>query len=223
MSEQWYVMRRIGWLKRYTQNGVNTPGDLGEEEPQKKSYRQACSSKDNGPSCDEEDEEAWWFDEGWRNKVRVEQTTKGPNVIIMLEFKEKLARKWRLSLIVRLLGRMVREEYLGQKLQKLWGYNRDVETLEIGSGYFIVNFTHTNDYEYALTGGPWLVLGHYLNVQPWKPDFDPDEEEVSKVAAWICIPKFPMDYYDMGILYVVGSQIGTILRVDKNTLSHSKG
>ncbi|XP_028777961.1 uncharacterized protein LOC114734506 [Neltuma alba] len=192
-----------------------------ESETPRKSYREACANTD-GLSSEDEEEEGWWFDEGWRRRLKVENTNRGPNVIVLPEFKKKLARKWRLTLFVRLLGRMVREDYLGMKLQQIWGHNGDVETLEFGAGYFIVNFKHQDDYEFALTGGPWLILDHYLAVQPWKPDFDPIEEEVSKIAAWVRIPQFPLDYYDLGVLYVVGNQIGRVLRVDRNTEHRSK-
>ena len=32
-----------------------------------------------------------------------------------------------------------------------------------------------------------------------------------------------MDYYDIGILYVLGSQIGEVLCIDRDTLNRSKG
>ncbi|XP_028756309.1 uncharacterized protein LOC114715614 [Neltuma alba] len=68
-----------------------------------------------------------------------------------------------------------------------------------------------------------MIFDHYLAIQPWKPDFDPDAMEVTRIAAWVRIPKFPVDYYDLGILYVVGNQIGRVLKVDRNTLRHTKG
>ncbi|KAI9073484.1 hypothetical protein K1719_044558 [Acacia pycnantha] len=66
-------------------------------------------------------------------------------------------------------------------------------------------------------------LDHYLVVQPWKLDFDPNDEEVAKIATWVRILKFPLDYYDKGIFYVVDNQIGRVLKVDTNTIHLSKG
>ncbi|XP_028803258.1 uncharacterized protein LOC114758373 [Neltuma alba] len=157
-----------------------------------KSYQEACSNQ-NTTTMNEDDEGEWWHGDGWKTKLRVEITEKGPNVIVLPEFQRKLAKKWETSLFVRLLGRMVREDYLGDKLQKMWGRHGEVETLEIGSGYFL------------------------------RADFDPDADKVSKIAAWVRIPKFPVDYYDQGILYVVGNQIGRVLKVDRNTLRQAKG
>jgi len=118
---------------------------------------------------------------------------------------------------------MVREDQLGRKLQQLWGRRGEVETIEIGSRYFLVRLSNEEDYDFALTGGHWVYMDHYLAVQPWKSEFDPDASEVSKIAAWVRIPKFPVDFYDKGILYVVGNQIGRVLKVDTNTLRQTKG
>lgn len=50
-----------------------------------------------------------------------------------------------------------------------------------------VQFSNMADYDLALTGGPCLLFDHYLAVQPWKPDFDPEKEKISSIAAWIFI------------------------------------
>ena len=189
----------------------------------KKSYRSVCVNDEPSLHEEEEDEEGWWLDDGWKSRIRIEETEKGPNIIILPEFCQKLAKKWGTSLIVRLLGRTIREDYLSMRLQKMWGYRGDVDTMEIGSGFFIVRLHSKEDYDFALTEGPWMIMEHYLAVQPWKSNFNPDAKEVSKIAAWIRIPKFPVDYYEEGILYMVGSQIGRVLKIDSNTLRQSKG
>ncbi|XP_028761945.1 uncharacterized protein LOC114720467 [Neltuma alba] len=99
----------------------------------------------------------------------------------------------------------------------------DVTTIDVGSGFFVVQFTHKEDYNAALTGGPWLLYDHYLAVQPSKQVFDPEGEEINKIAAWIRISKLSLDFYDTGILHVLGSQVGRVLKVDKTTLGRKKG
>ncbi|XP_028782820.1 uncharacterized protein LOC114738926 [Neltuma alba] len=115
---------------------------------------------------------------------------------------------------------MVREEALGGKLKQLWG---DVDVIGIGSGFFLAKCGNQKAYDLALIGGPWLIYDHYISVQPWKEDFDLDEEEVTSIAAWIRIAKLPMDYYDEGIIHVIGNQIGYVLKIDKITTSGAKG
>ncbi|XP_028789038.1 uncharacterized protein LOC114745067 [Neltuma alba] len=169
---------------------------------------------------DEEEEDEWWLNDEWRSRLQVEQTSKGPNIILLPEYRASLAKRWRKTLIVTVLGRMVRDDALEMKLKKLWG---EVEVIDIGSGFFLVKCISDASYDLALTGGHWLMFDHYISVQPWKEDFDPDNEKVSTVAAWVRVAKLPMDYYEKGILHVVGSQIGQVLEFDMNTMSRSKG
>ena len=94
-----------------------------------------------------------------------------PNIIISEELKKKMARRWRHSLIVSVLGMNVREEIMARKLDQLWG---DVDMIDIGSGFFLVNCKKEETYELALAGGPWLLFCHYISVQPWRSDFNPE-------------------------------------------------
>ena len=45
-----------------------------------------------------------------------------------------------------------------------------------------------------------MIMEHYLEAQPWKPDFDPYEDKISTLSAWVRIPKFPVDYYERNIV-----------------------
>ncbi|XP_028754198.1 uncharacterized protein LOC114713695 [Neltuma alba] len=56
-----------------------------------------------------------------------------------------------------------------------------------------------------------------------RPEFEPDEASISMIAAWIRIDKLPLDYYDPGILHVLGSQVGRVLKIDSNTSKRKKG
>lgn len=107
-----------------------------------------------------------------------------------------------------------------KKMEQLWG---DVDTIDIGSGFFLVNCKRESTYEMTLTGGPWLIFHHYISVQPWRSDFHSERKKVSHISAWVRIARLPLDYYDKGILFVLGSQIGEMLLVDRNILNRSKG
>lgn len=171
----------------------------------------------------EEDEEDWWSNDRWRARISVEEMERGPNVIIPVHERERLAKRWKNAVFVKLLGRMINADFLEKKLQQLWAKEGKVESMDIGHGFFVVRFAHEKDYELALLGGPWLIYDHYIAVQPWRPEFDPDEEVISKVAAWIRFDKLPVDYYDKGILHVLGSQVGRVLKMDPNTKGRKKG
>ncbi|XP_028796759.1 uncharacterized protein LOC114752196 [Neltuma alba] len=214
------VPRVEGWMET-----VEVMDDEVEEE-KRKTYRDACMKEKSlegvgAQVMDEENEDEWWMnEEGRQSRIKVEQTPKGPNIVLLPEFRATIAKRWCRSLIVTVLGRMVREDALRAKAKQLWG---DVEAVDIGAGFFLVTCGNQEVYDRALTGGPWLMYDHYISVQPWKEDFDPDDEVITSVAAWVRISKLPMDYYDTGILHVVGSQIGKVLKIDKNTIGRTKG
>ena len=46
---------------------------------------------------------------------------------------------------------------------------------------------------------------------------------MSKIAAWVRISQLPLDYYNKGMLYVVGNQIGQVVKIDNTTLRRTKG
>ncbi|XP_028751830.1 uncharacterized protein LOC114711581 [Neltuma alba] len=186
----------------------------------RRSYQEAISNDSNTDTQGLEEEDGWWYGKGWKLRIKVEQMVKGPNIVLLPEFKRRLAKRQRRSLIVTVFERMVREDILDKKVNQLWG---EAETIDIGSGFFMVNYKRTESYDLALTGGPWLIFDHYINVQSWKEDFDPNEEVVTKIARRVGVAKLPLNYYDIGILHVVGSQIGPVLKIDNTTLRKTKG
>ncbi len=46
-----------------------------------------------------------------------------------------------------------------------------------------------------LTSGPWMVIGHYLAVQNWKPEFHASKGKVTNIVAWVRFPDLPLDYF----------------------------
>ncbi|KAF7827294.1 ribonuclease H [Senna tora] len=76
--------------------------------------------------------------------------------------------------------------------------------------------------DFALTGGPWIILDHYLIIRPWSSLFDP-EEKIQKLAAWVNLPDLPIELYDTKFLYTLGKHIGTVLRIDVNTTHQLRG
>ena len=44
--------------------------------------------------------------------------------------------------------------------------------IDLENNYFFIRFRSSNDVVDALTKGPWLIMRHYLIVQPWTPTFD---------------------------------------------------
>ncbi|KAK5842883.1 hypothetical protein PVK06_005299 [Gossypium arboreum] len=58
---------------------------------------------------------------------------------------------------------------------------------DVENKYFLVKFHGLEDYEKVLTQGSWIVLGQYLTVQPWTPDFNPLKPFLSIAMVWVRI------------------------------------
>ncbi|KAJ4845331.1 hypothetical protein Tsubulata_033067 [Turnera subulata] len=66
----------------------------------------------------------------------------------------------------------------------------------------------------VLTRGPWMILGLYLSVKRWRPNFNPSTHRVSSVVAWVRIPSLPAEHYHVGVLRLVCDQIGRTVQID---------
>lgn len=95
--------------------------------------------------------------------------------------------------------------------------------IDVGAGFYTVGFKRKTNYEYVLTGGPWLIYDHYLAVLPWKEDFVPECEVIDSIHAWVRFSRLPLDCYDEGLLHVLERQIGKVVKVDKTTVKPTKG
>ncbi|XP_057720823.1 uncharacterized protein LOC130935215 [Arachis stenosperma] len=106
---------------------------------------------------------------------------------------------------MKVLGKRVHLGFMEQRLNRDWA-KKDEE-----------------DYNHALMEGPWMITGHYLIVQRWRPFFLASENIVKKIAAWIRIPNLPIELYNHRFLSRVGSTLGTMLKIDRATSVHSRG
>ncbi|KAF7844636.1 putative RNA-directed DNA polymerase [Senna tora] len=150
--------------------------------------------------------------------------------IPVLEFSqeeyEQWCRPWKLTLLVRLMGKSVGVTFMRNRLEKLWQRKGSgpSQIIDLENGYFAVSFTNQDDYLYAFQEGPWLIADHYLIVQRWRPNFDPyNGNEVTKIAAWVRVPNLPLEFYNAKCLCRVGNLIGKTLKIDPTTSITSRG
>ncbi|XP_061367124.1 uncharacterized protein LOC133310245 [Gastrolobium bilobum] len=80
-----------------------------------------------------------------------------------------------------------------------------------------MRFSSLDDLNLAITGRPWIILGHYLAARKWEPCFDPDKANIHKVAAWVRLPGIPQEYCEFALLNQLGTIIGKVLKVDRTT------
>ncbi|PRQ45579.1 putative transcription factor interactor and regulator CCHC(Zn) family [Rosa chinensis] len=75
----------------------------------------------------------------------------------------------------------------------------------------------------ALCGGPWILAGQTLVVQKWRPDFDPMNEHIGKMALWVRILGLPVKYFKDYAVAKIGKVLGDVVKVDKLTIGQARG
>ncbi|CAN0826316.1 hypothetical protein LINGRAHAP2_LOCUS648 [Linum grandiflorum] len=82
----------------------------------------------------------------------------------------------------------------------MWHPMGKFRMVDLESDVFLAIFDDsTNDF-HALTGGPWIILGHYLVVFSWEPTFRVSDDLPSRMVVWIRFPRLPYQYYNRDIL-----------------------
>lgn len=112
--------------------------------------------------------------------------------IPLIDFSQKdhaqLIKPWQYTVVVKLLGRHIGYKALCNRLETLWNSTIGFSIIDLENDYFLVRSKREGDAEYALTQGPWRIMGHCLVVQPWNPQFYASLQEINSVIAWIRLP-----------------------------------
>jgi hypothetical protein len=108
-------------------------------------------------------------------------------------------------------------------LRRKWKLRGGWQLIDIPNDYFVVKFNLEEDANHVLCGGPWILAGQTLVVQRWRPDFDPLNETISRMALWVRINGLPVKYFNESIIAKIGSLIGTVVKVDQLTLAQARG
>ncbi|KAI9083136.1 hypothetical protein K1719_034869 [Acacia pycnantha] len=87
-----------------------------------------------------------------------------------------------------------------KKLRQLWEQKGNIGIFDLQNDFYLVSFQHVEDYIEAFTSGPWVINDAYLNVARWKPDFNPKNECIETVVAWVRFPDLPAPLFDKKFL-----------------------
>ncbi|KDO43811.1 hypothetical protein CISIN_1g044430mg, partial [Citrus sinensis] len=94
--------------------------------------------------------------------------------------------------------------------------------VDLAQDYYLVRFSNERDVEYALTEGPWTVMGQYLIVQQWSPSFDVATNKIEKIVAWIRLAEMNIHFYHKNIIRRLGEIVCPVVKMDhKMILSRS--
>ncbi|CAL1380725.1 unnamed protein product [Linum trigynum] len=146
-----------------------------------------------------------------------------PELKISTNLKERLCQPWKRTLIVRLLGRSINYSYLCSQLRRLWRPVGSLEILDLNDDTFLTTFGNDQDYLRALTGGPWVILDHYLVVHQWSPTFRTSDKPHRSVVAWVQFPELPVHFYHREVLFAIGNLIGRTVKLDYHTEKLERG
>ncbi|KAK9112160.1 hypothetical protein Scep_019679 [Stephania cephalantha] len=124
--------------------------------------------------------------------------------------------------MVKLLGRSIGLKMLSTRLFNHWRPVGGMKIIYAEKGFFMVKFNTQKDYLHAMLDGPWTLMGHYLLFRPWIPLFDPCEENLLVVAAWIRLPRLPYKYNHKEIMKALSETAGEYIKIDYNTQSRKR-
>ncbi|KAH1046188.1 hypothetical protein J1N35_036972 [Gossypium stocksii] len=128
-----------------------------------------------------------------------------------------------LTILLKLLGRNIGYNAINNRILNLWKPAKSIHLMDIANGYFLVKFQAFEDYNKALTQGPWIVYGQYLTVQPLTKDFSPSQPYPSVVLAWIRLPSLPGYLYKRKIIEAIGGLTGKLVKLDFQTDNRTRG
>ncbi|CAN1126964.1 Uncharacterized protein At4g02000 [Linum perenne] len=125
--------------------------------------------------------------------------------------------------MVRLLGKSIGYSYLCHRLRSMWRPTGDMHIVDLDKSCFLVKFGAEQDYFKVLTGGPWILLDHYLIVHQWTPAFRVSNDLPKKMVAWVRFPHLPIHFYHSQVLTSLGNLIGRTIKIDFSTQKAERG
>ena len=136
---------------------------------------------------------------------------------------ECLAQPWEHSVVVKILGRNLGYRMLLAHLTSIWSATKGFTVVNLAHDYYLVHFSNKRDVEYALTEGPWTVMGHYLIVQQWSPSFDVTTNKIEKIVAWIRLAEMNIHLYHKNIIRRLGEIVRPVVKIDHKTVEAQRG
>lgn len=86
-----------------------------------------------------------------------------------------------------------------------------LDCIDLENDFYLIKFGLVEDYEKVLKGGAWFIREHYLTIRAWEPYFKPTLAACSKVVVWACLPRLPIEFYELEVLKEIGQPIGLVL------------
>ncbi|KAL4352071.1 hypothetical protein GQ457_06G018000 [Hibiscus cannabinus] len=150
--------------------------------------------------------------------VRTGEADGIPFIIFSDCIKDLAIKSMEFTLVLKVLGRqLVNKMYDYNHLMiGLWAYSNIYYPLQ--SDYCdLETFSSRSDFIHVLTDGPWTIFGHYITVEPWSADFDPQQDHPSRIFAWVRLPGLTITWYKRSLIKAIGARIGKVVKIDYQT------
>ncbi|KAH9745834.1 DUF4283 domain-containing protein [Citrus sinensis] len=194
---------------------------MDADNPPPLSFKDALMPRTQQRSFDDtEMDDEWDFEPG---DVTVGDDGTMPTIKFSQRIHEKLVKPWQNLVVVKLLGRNIGYKVLYNRLKVMWHMIPDFSVIDLENNYFLIRLNSPEDAIYALTEGPWVIFGHYLTVQPWRPSFDSTITEIASAVVWVRLPGMVFHLYDKRALRKIGQLVGNFIKIDYHTESRERG
>ncbi|KAL8463829.1 hypothetical protein ACS0TY_033685 [Phlomoides rotata] len=115
------------------------------------------------------------------------------------------------------------QDELTKKLGSMCGLRTPWKLIPIGEGYYNFQFSCKDDRERIFAKHTWQIKSGLLHLQHWVQDFNPYKVSSSVVYVWIRISELPLEYWNPHIITALASAVGSVIKLDEHTASHSMG
>ncbi|KAL0293692.1 UNVERIFIED_CONTAM: hypothetical protein Scaly_3136700 [Sesamum calycinum] len=130
------------------------------------------------------------------------------------------SKKWRSTAVGYFLGKRPYFPQVETFVRSNWKGLQHVSVSS--SGFFFFRFFSQLAMEDVIEGGPWLVQGQPIVLQPWEQGMSLRRQKHTQIPVWIRLRHLPMEYWTDEGLSTVASGIGTPLYTDGITKDCSR-
>ncbi|CAN1175306.1 hypothetical protein LINPERHAP2_LOCUS31882 [Linum perenne] len=145
-----------------------------------------------------------------------------PRIAFSDEEIRSFYKPWSKALVVKVLERSFSYMAMKRRLETLWARSGKIQVADLANNFFLVRFSEAEDYEHALTGGPWKIYDYYISVARWSPSFN-ESEPIRTLMTWVRLPKLPIQYFNNLAVTRIGNYIGKTVRLDLATAEGARG
>ena len=98
-----------------------------------------------------------------------------------------------------------------------------INYVDLWNEWVLIRFANNQDRELVFGQRPYFVNGLNLVLIPWIPLFDPYSTQITRIDQWVRIPRLPWELWETDYLSVILQHVGSVVRLDQNTLLRLKG